>query len=162
MYYLYIKSVYKFIINIMVRDQRKYEGFSLIEILVVVALIIILATITLVAINPGKNFRDTRNAQRSADVTQILNAVTQYTSEEGNSIAAFGTITNCTLGNSSIGTDGIDLAAVLVDEFIVAIPMDPSVGTEEVTGYEICVTDGGRVQIDAPNAENEKSISVKR
>ncbi len=146
----------------MVRDQRKYQGFSLIEILVVVALIIILATITLVAINPGKNFRDTRNAQRSADVTQILNAVTQYTSEEGNSITAFGSITNCTTGNSAIGTGGIDLASILVDEFIVAIPMDPSVGTDADTGYTICVTDGGRVQIDAPNAENGKVISVKR
>lgn len=144
------------------KDRKTYQGFSLIEILVVVALIIILATITLVAINPGKNFRDTRNAQRSADVTQILNAVTQYTSEEGNSIAAFGTITNCTVGDSSIGTEGIDLDAVLVDEFIVAIPMDPSVGTDAVTGYEICVTDGGRVQISAPHAENEKTISVKR
>ncbi len=146
----------------MFRDQKKYQGFSLIEILVVVALIIILATITLVAINPGKNFRDTRNAQRSADVTQILNAVTQYTSEEGNSISAFGTITNCTTGTSSIGTAGINLATILVDEYIVAIPMDPSVGTAEVTGYTICVTDGGRVQIDAPNAENAKVISVKR
>jgi type IV pilus assembly protein PilA len=146
----------------MSRDKRTYQGFSLIEILVVVALIIILATITLVAINPGKNFRDTRNAQRSADVTQILNAVTQYTSEEGNSISAFGTITNCTLGSSSIGTSGINLSTILVDEFIVAIPMDPSVGTEEVTGYTICVTDGGRVQIDAPNAENGKVITVKR
>ena len=144
------------------KEQKTYQGFSLIEILVVVALIIILATITLVAINPGKNFRDTRNAQRSADVTQILNAVTQYTSEEGNSIGAFGTITNCTVGSSSIGTSGINLSTILVDEFIVAIPMDPSVGTEEVTGYTICVTDGGRVQIDAPNAENAKVITVKR
>jgi prepilin-type N-terminal cleavage/methylation domain-containing protein len=144
-----------------VDSSKKYQGFSLIEILVVVALIIILATITLVAINPGKNFRDTRNAQRSADVTQILNAVTQYTSEEGNSVTTFGTITNCTTGSSSIGTDGIDLAATLVDEFIVAIPVDPSSGTDAVTGYTICLTDSGRVQIDAPDAEG-KVVSVKR
>ncbi len=62
---------------------KKYEGFSLIEILVVVALIIILAAITIIAINPAKNFRDTRNAQRASDVNAILNAVTQYISEEG-------------------------------------------------------------------------------
>lgn len=156
----------------MVRDQRKYQGFSLIEILVVVALIIILATITLVAINPGKNFRDTRNAQRSADVTQILNAVTQYTSEEGNSISAFGTINPCTevlADGSHIGTAagninlaGTAAAPLLVDEFIVAIPTDPSNGTDEDTGYVICVTTGGRVQVSAPSAENGKVISVKR
>ncbi|MBI2356807.1 type II secretion system protein [Candidatus Dojkabacteria bacterium] len=147
------------------RVNKNYKGFSLIEILVVVALIIILATITLVAINPGKNFRDTRNAQRSADVTQILNAVTQYTSEEGNSIGAFGTISTCTANwndGSDIGTAGVDLGAVLVDEFIVAIPKDPSSGTDATTGYKICVTTGGRVQVSAPLAENGKQIVVKR
>jgi len=153
----------------MVRDQRKYQGFSLIEILVVVALIIILATITLVAINPGKNFRDTRNAQRSADVTQILNAVTQYTSEEGNSVAGLGTIATCDSANAyagteiGIGTGMVDLSTVLVDEFIVAIPRDPSrAASAEGTGYNICVTTGGRVQVSAPLRENNKEIVVKR
>ena len=69
------------------RDWKKtYEGFTLIEILVVVGLIAILAAVTIVAINPAKNFEQTRDAQRSADVTAILNAVTQYTSEEGQTI----------------------------------------------------------------------------
>ena len=153
----------------MVRDQRKYQGFSLIEILVVVALIIILATITLVAINPGKNFRDTRNAQRSADVTQILNAVTQYTSEEGNSVVGLGTIAVCDPENAYAGTEigtgtgMINLSTVLVDEFIVAIPMDPSEPeASEGTGYNICVTTGGRVQVSAPLRENNREIVVKR
>jgi prepilin-type N-terminal cleavage/methylation domain-containing protein len=151
-----------------VEGQKTYQGFSLIEILVVVALIIILATITLVAINPGKNFRDTRNAQRSADVAQILNAVTQYTSEEGRSAAtlqaALGTtIPNCTDGGAFVGngTGNINLSTVLVEEYIVAIPMDPSNGSEANTRYTICLTDSGRVQIDAPDAEG-KVVSVKR
>lgn len=144
---------------------KKYKGFSLIEILVVVALIVILATITIVAINPAKNFRDTRNAQRSADVMQILNAVTQYTSEEGNSLSLLGTIPACPAsgpGTGVIGTGGIDLGATLVDEYLVAIPTDPSTGTDADTGYTICQTAGGRVQIDAPDAEDGKVISVKR
>lgn len=146
----------------------KYEGFSLIEILIVVALIIILATITIVAINPAKNFRDTRDAQRSADVSQILNAVTQYTSEEGNSLSGI-TIATCVVGDTNVGTPigtgtgNANLSSVLVDEYIVEIPKDPSVGTDANTGYIICVTAGGRVQITAPNAEGEgKVISVKR
>ena len=144
---------------------KKYQGFSLIEILVVVALIIILATITIVAINPAKNFRDSRNAERSAEVSELLNAITQYTSEEGNNIADFGTITSCTTGTSNIGsgTGEIDLETLLVDEYIVEIPVDPSVdaATSTDTGYDICITDSGRIQIDAPLAE-EKTITVKR
>ena len=100
---------------------------------------------------------------------QILNAVTQYTSEEGNAITDFAGIRACDdlLGPSSIGTTGVKLAGPtptdgLVEEFLVEIPRDPSVGTEEVTGYTICVTAGGRVQIDGPNAEDGKIISVKR
>jgi type II secretory pathway pseudopilin PulG len=148
----------------MPKMKKSYKGFSLIEILIVVALIIILATITIVAINPAKNFQDTRNAQRSADVSQILNAVTQYTSEEGRTVDDFTGISTCGEAptESSIGTDGVDLSAVLVDEFIVAIPVDPSVGTDADTGYTICRTTSGRVQIDAPNAEGDKVISVKR
>ena len=142
--------------------MTKKSGFTLVEILVVVALVAILAAITIIAINPGKNFADTRNAQRSADVAEILNAVTQYTSEQGNSIDDFGAITACTVGSDVIGTSDINLGTLLVDEFMVAIPVDPDGGDAADTLYTICLTAGGRVQIDAPNAENGKTISVKR
>jgi prepilin-type N-terminal cleavage/methylation domain-containing protein len=139
------------------------KGFTLIEILVVVALIAILAAITFVAINPAKNFADTRNAQRSSDVAQILNAVTQYTSEDGQSVADLGTIATCPATTPiGSGASNVDLAAVLVDAYIVGIPVDPSVGTAANTGYTICKSDNGRVTVAAPNAENDKVISVKR
>lgn len=145
---------------------KRFKAFSLIEILIVVALMIILATITIIAINPAKNFQDTRNAQRSSDVSAILNAVTQYTSEQGNAIGDLGTILPCDDGAggtqaSAIGTDDADLAAGLVEEYIVEIPMDPSVGDAADTGYTICTTASGRVEIAAPNAE-DKTINVKR
>mgnify|MGYP001190450460 CR=1 FL=1 len=145
-------------------ERKRYEGFSLIEILVVVALIIILATITIVAINPGKNFRDTRNAQRSSDVNSILNAVTQYTTD-GLPLTAFGTIAECTNGATPIGTGTGNANLTVLTEgdanYIVSIPLDPSGGTAENTGYTIC-TIGTRVQIAAPNAEAGKVIEVKR
>ena len=157
---------------------KKYEGFSLIEILVVVALIIIVAAITIIAINPAKNFRDTRNAQRASDVNAILNAVTQYTSEQNKKLSDLGTIVKCedpdgneqsTKIGKSAETGFIDLSAKLVDEadLIVAIPVDPSQTKEnkesgDDTGYTICETAGGRVQIAAPMAEETDPIVVKR
>jgi prepilin-type N-terminal cleavage/methylation domain-containing protein len=143
---------------------KKYSGFSLIEILIVVGLILILAAITIVAINPAKHFRDTRNSQRSADVSEMLNAVTQFTSEEGRTLADLGSIPLCEDGvtPASIGTSGVDLDASLVDEFIVEIPKDPTNGTDADTGYTICQTDGGRVEIAAPRAEETDPIVVKR
>jgi type IV pilus assembly protein PilA len=144
--------------------SRKLQGFTLIEILVVVALIAILAAVTIVAINPAKNFADTRNATRSADVTQILNASTQYTSEEGHAVGDLGTIPACTATPACIGTDAtcVNLATTLVDEYIVDIPQDPTTGDATDTGYTICQTSGGRLQIDAPDAENGATITVMR
>jgi prepilin-type N-terminal cleavage/methylation domain-containing protein len=147
------------------KKQRKgkKEGFTLIEILVVVALIAILATITFIAINPARNFRDTRNAQRSSDVLQILNAVTQYTSVQGQAIGDLGTIPACTGTPAAIGTGtgNVDLATGLAPDYIVGIPQDPSTGTAADTGYTICEEGTGRVTIAAPDAEST-TISVSR
>ncbi len=144
--------------------RKVVGGFTLVEILVVVALIAILAAITIIAINPAKNFADARNTTRSSDVTTILNAVTQYTSEVGNQLTDLGTIPLCSATPATIGSGAgnLDLGATLVPEFVVAIPQDPQSGTPENTGYRICLTASNRVQVDAPSAENSKTILVSR
>ncbi len=63
--------------------QTRKLGFTLIEILLVVAAIAILAGIVILAINPGKQLGETRNAQRRSDVTTILNGVYQYSIDTG-------------------------------------------------------------------------------
>lgn len=147
---------------------KNFKGFTLIEILVVVALIAILTAITFIAINPAKNFADTRNAQRSSDVAQILNAITQYTSDQNTSLSSLETAVSGTVPVCptyvEIGTAGFNLglaAGPIVDEFIVGIPFDPSVGDAANTGYWLCEAGNGRIQVNAPNAEN-KTITVKR
>ena len=163
--------------------QKTLKGFTLIEILVVVALIAILTAITFIAINPAKNFADTRNAQRSSDVVQILNAVTQYTSEQGNSLTtlvAGGTAIPSCVGDATAspaygalpigtGAGNVNLTGTginrLVPDFIVGIPTDPQIiggtaGTAANTGYTICTTSGSRVRITAPNTENVSATKL--
>ncbi|KXK27434.1 MAG: putative major pilin subunit [candidate division WS6 bacterium OLB20] len=144
-------------------STKNLKGFTLIEILVVVALIAILAAITIIAINPQQNFQDARNTQRSSDVTQILNAVTQYTAQQGNAIGDLGTIPGCTTSASCVGTDTacVDLATNLVPTYLVAIPTDPQTGAAADTGYTICQEASGRVTVSAPDAEGT-TISVSR
>ena len=57
--------------------KTKQKGFTLLEVLLVIALIAILAGIVIVAINPVKQLADGRNTQRRSDVNTILNAVYQ-------------------------------------------------------------------------------------
>ncbi len=155
--------------------QKSLKGFTLIEILVVVALIAILTAITFIAINPAKNFQDTRNAQRSADVTQILNAVTQFTSEQGNTVAMLTNapgvavplcsatpLTLAPVGTTLTAGTYVTLEPDLVDEYIVGIPTDPLSTATVSHGYTICQTAAGRITIAAPLAEGGKVISVSR
>jgi type IV pilus assembly protein PilA len=146
-------------------NKRQLKGFTLIEILVVVGLIAILAAITIVAINPAKNFADTRNTQRSSDVQQVLNAMWQYAAEPGHTVVDFGTIPTCGTSTVEIGTavGNLNLATLLVDTYIADIPVDPASGnTAAATGYTACKTTGNRLQIAAPEAENGKTIVVKK
>ena len=64
-------------------------GFTLIEVLVVIAIIAILAAIVLVAINPAKRFQDARNSQRKANVEAVLSALQQ------NMVDNKGILTGC-------------------------------------------------------------------
>jgi len=60
----------------MLKCQR--NGFTLIEVLLVIGLIAVLAAIVIIAINPAFQFAQSRNTQRWANVNTILNAVGQY------------------------------------------------------------------------------------
>jgi prepilin-type N-terminal cleavage/methylation domain-containing protein len=58
--------------------HKNQSGFTLIELLIVVGILAILLAITLLALNPSKHFQGARNAQRSSDVTAILDGVYEY------------------------------------------------------------------------------------
>lgn len=147
------------------KTQRKsLKGFSLIEILIVIALMAILATITIAAINPAKNFADARNTQRSSDVNTILNALSQYVAD--GKVLPTG-ITTCpatvTVG-TTVGTGFVDLTFLTnsTNDYLVAIPVDPQEAGAADTGYTVCKTSTNRLEVAASNAENEKTISVRR
>src|SRR3989338_8510432 len=62
--------------------------FTLIEVLIVIAIIAILAAVVIVAINPTEQFGSANNAQRSSNVTTILNAIDQYRLKNGGKVPA--------------------------------------------------------------------------
>lgn len=146
--------------------MKMQKGFTLLEILLVVAAIAILAGIVIIAINPTKQLGDTRNAQRSADVNTILNAVYQYALDNNGTLPASITVSSAeicaTTGGACTGGT-IDLGVLTLNEkYLVTIPRDPQKPTGVGVGYNIVKTANGRITITAPLAEQGKVITVSR
>ncbi len=148
-------------------------GFTLIEVLLVVAIIAILAGIVIIAVNPSKQLGDSRNAQRQADVTTILNATYQYALDNSGALPANGTGVGITTTATEICKTGgtcttlVDLGTSLTTagKYLVSIPIDPQCPTNcnaNGNGYKISKDVNNRVTVTAPNAENGKTISVTR
>lgn len=146
--------------------KRLTEGFTLLEVLLVIAIIAILAGIVIIAVNPSKQLADTRNAQRRVDVNTILNATYQYAIDNNGNMPAAITSTPtliCQTGTPSCA-GLIDMTALTTNEkYLVAIPRDPSItATTGSAGYTIVKDTNNRVTVAAPNAENVAVISVTR
>lgn len=151
-------------------NTRSQHGFTLLEILLVVAAIAILAGIVIVAINPGKQLGETRNAQRRADVNTILNAVYQYTLDNNGTLpTTIQQVATCTgAGNEICKTGGdctgiIDLAVLTTNQkYLTTMPADPSAATANSSKYLVVKSANGRVTVCAPSAEQSATISVTR
>ncbi len=114
----------------------KQEGFTLIEILVVIGIIAILAVIVLIAINPARQFALSRNTQRTSNVNAILNAVGQRMADNKGVFTGTGCTTDIPTAATRMGNSaGYDIAPCLVPTYISALPFDPSTTTPAVAAY---------------------------
>lgn len=148
------------------------RGFTLIEVLIVLALIAILAGIALVAINPARQFAQARHAQRTSHLQVILNAIGQRMADNKGIFAGSFTVSGATYVCGPVATASTSVTTAMagnaVDEtgalgclvpvYVPALPIDPAGAVEPQTGYEIRIH-GGRVTVCAPGVADETAIT---
>ncbi|MBT4349235.1 prepilin-type N-terminal cleavage/methylation domain-containing protein [bacterium] len=145
------------------------KGFTLIELIIVIAVIALLAAAVFVAVDPAKRIGQARDAQRWSDVTSVADGIMKYIVDESGSfptstatftsngatyyaIMGYGTTgaAGTTCQNQTVGAVGISLDNI-VTTYLPTMPIDPgsvAYGTVS-TGYYFMRTDSGRIQIGA-------------
>lgn len=156
--------------------HHQEKGFTLLEILLVVAAIAILAGIVIFAINPAKQLAELRNGKRSADVSLIVNAIYQYSLDNGGALPpdlSEQSDSDCALDLyleiCQTGTTGVSCSidlSPLTDgqKYLVSVPVDPqgALNGAEGAGYNIFQNPNGRIVACAPNAELGAVIQIVR
>ncbi len=142
--------------------KNKNSGFTLIEMLLVVALIAVLVGIVIIAINPNKQLGDARNAVREVNLSTIADSVYQYMID-GNGPPALpitSTSTEICQTDALTCVGMIDMTPItLKRKYLTSMPVDPLVRQGNGTGYFIHREDN-RILLEAPYAEQGKTIEV--
>lgn len=149
--------------------MNKKAGFTLIELLVVIGILAILLAITLIAINPARQFGQANNTRRRSDVLQILNAIHQYSAEHNGQLPA-DILALVADTPTEISTAGLDVCTELMNDYLPALPTDPSLDIPAITDCTVAYTTGylvtrdaaNRITVTAATTDNSESISVTR
>ncbi len=165
-------------------------GFTLVELLLSLAIVGILASLAVVAINPTRQMADARNTQRKFDVNSILNAFSQYSVDSGGffqpkKVDAVNLLDACKVGvtpmklckhTTAHGTDVGECghpdilcaySEQLVNEYLADTPTDPydeeeTVADQAEVDYLVSSIAPGRFQVTSPLAENGQIIGAVR
>jgi prepilin-type N-terminal cleavage/methylation domain-containing protein len=144
------------------------KGFTLIELIIVIAIIALLAAATFVAVDPAKRIGEARDAQRWSDVTAVADAYMKYL-VDNNGVAASTTIINgtdyfiqhtagaavtsapasCPASTTVTTGSPVDLHALVTNGYIGDIPDDPAGTDNDGTDYYFYADAQGKIIVGA-------------
>jgi len=140
------------------KTARKYQGFTLVELLVVIAIVAILAAVVVLIINPLELTRRGRDAARLSDLSNLQNAINvavQEATNSGATILCNGATYPCReastpLISSSRLADGTGWVKVnLGSNKSVSVPTLPVDPTNDTTYHYTYCADNDAWEIDS-------------
>jgi type II secretory pathway pseudopilin PulG len=164
-------GILKDLMSLASKRFSKKNGFTLVELLVIIGILTILLSIIVIAVNPSRKFKQANNTQRLSDINVIINAVHEWAM--GNSVdmskmhGGAGLPTTAT----NIGANDVDICGDLVPTYIPEMPYDPTDTSAHYkdcsdydTGYTIVSTTGPTytITVAAPNSNFSTTIEVSR
>ncbi len=148
------------------------KGFTLIELMITIAIMTIMVGVYFVVANPAQQLASSRNSERFLQLQTIMNAVRQNVADQstGQFSCSSGPLpTSSATMTSGAGTSTYNIAPCLVPTYSFALPFDPSAPnghylsvSDYETGYTISINASGTITLAAPYAESGKTISVSR
>lgn len=155
-----------------------FKGFTLIEILLVLAIIGVMSSVLVITINPQRQLAKARDTERKTDIYSILASVYQYQAEHSGAIpdtdgdpltSNFPTSATCIgtdVGCFDLGGAG-GVGETIVPVYMADMPKDPKLvstgqpATDGNSGYTIYIDANNRLHASAVG-EIENPITITR
>lgn len=134
--------------------KRHSLGFTLIEVLVVIAILVVLMAIVIIAINPTQQILKARNLQRKTNTRELTQAIAQW-SLDNNAIiptSANGTPYPMVFPGYELAKTNIDLCAQLIPRYLAEMPVDPTFGAQPVKDCTTSYRTGYKAYTNSNNA----------
>tara|TARA_Y100000310_G_scaffold102518_1_gene100705 strand:- start:6021 stop:6470 length:450 start_codon:yes stop_codon:yes gene_type:complete len=141
-----------------------HNGFTLMELMLVLGILAILSTIVLIAINPTKQLNDARGVNRNTATRELENAISQYIIDANTLIGiptikanaldiCRDTVTGAACTDAPVS--GYDLSALTTNgKYLVSLPIDPNETDTNITGYKIYKL-GSFIKVCSPTLEGD-------
>lgn len=111
--------------------MRNNKGFTLLELIIVAAIIALIATATIAVLNPFGQFQKARDTRVKSDLSQVQKALESYYQDNNRYPAVATSCTYRILGNNGDGNDCIEWGRPW-QPYMNVVPQDPTTANRYV------------------------------